>query len=61
MFFLSAGMVGFMVWREKQPRDGFKVSLLPTLPFMFLGVLVCILAVVYLMHINGIDLPARGL
>jgi len=53
-------MVTFMVWREKQPRDGFKVSLIPTLPFMFLGVLICILSVVYLMHINGIVLPARG-
>lgn len=56
----GVGLVAAMAWRERRPRDGFNVSLVPTTPVMFVGALITILAIVYLLHINGIQLPSRG-
>ena len=53
------GLTGSMVWLQNRPKKQFKVSLVPHTPLMFLGAVIAILAVAYLLTLNGIDLPAR--
>ena len=59
---LAAGvsLVAGMVWLEKRPRKDLKVSLVPTTPVMFLGALIAIVAVAWLLSVFGITLPERG-
>ena len=54
------GLTASMVWIEKRPKEELKVSLIPTTPFMFIGALIAIVAVAYLLSIYGIKLPERG-
>lgn len=56
---VGIAMVVVTVWREKRPRDGFDVSLIPTTPVMFAGALLAIVSVAYLLHAFGISLPER--
>jgi len=48
-----------MVWLQNRPKKQLKVSLVPHTPLMFVGALIAILAVAYLISLLGIDLPAR--
>jgi hypothetical protein len=43
-----------MVWLERRPRRGLNPRLLPTTPFMFVGVLLVILAVVHTLSLLGV-------
>jgi hypothetical protein len=56
----GVGLAASMVWIERRPKKELKVSLVPTTPFMFIGALIAIVAVAYLLAIYGIKLPERG-
>jgi hypothetical protein len=43
-----------MVWLERRPRRDLNPRLLPTTPFMFVGVLLFILAVVHTLSLLGV-------
>ena len=43
-----------MVWLERRPRRGLDPRLLPTTPFMFVGILLVILAVVHTLSLLGV-------
>jgi hypothetical protein len=48
------GLVALMSWRERRPRQGFDVPLIPTTPVMFIGGLIALLALVHLVNLAGI-------
>ena len=50
---LGLGLALAMALAERRPRDGLQPRLLPTTPFMFLGVLIAILALVHLVNLAG--------
>lgn len=54
--FFAGGLVltALMAWIERRPRQGFETRLLPTTPFMFLGIVTTILALVHLLNLWGI-------
>jgi hypothetical protein len=54
--FLIGGLsvTAVMAWTERRPRKGFETRLLPTTPFLFLGILTAILALVHLLNLWGI-------
>jgi hypothetical protein len=54
--FLAAGLAltGLMAWLERRPRQDLETRLLPTTPFMFLGIVTSILALVHLLNLWGI-------
>ena len=54
------GLAGLMIWLQNRPKTEFQVSLVPHTPLMFIGALIAIVSVAYLLSIYGIDLPARG-
>lgn len=55
----GVGLIAVMVWRERRPADSLDVSLLPTTPLMFAGIVICLLALVHLAGLYGIELPSR--
>lgn len=56
---LGVAMIAWAVWREGRPRQTLNVSLIPTTPIMFAGIIVILLALVHLLGIYGIKLPQR--
>ena len=56
----GTGLAGAMVWLEKRPRTKLTPRLIPTTPVMFAGILIAILALVHMLTLTGIELPARG-
>jgi hypothetical protein len=48
------GLSAAMAWLEHRPRKGLKPRLLPTTPFLLMGGLVAILALVHLVNLWGI-------
>ena len=59
-FATGTGLAGTMVWLEKRPRTDLSPRLVPTTPLMFAGILIAILALVHMLTLTGIELPARG-
>ena len=61
VFLTVAALVGglalslAMVWLERRPRRDLNPRLLPTTPFMFVGVLLFILAVVNTLSLLGVS------
>jgi len=49
-----------MVWLQNRPKTELKVSIIPHTPLMFIGAFTAIVAVAYLLHVYGIELPERG-
>lgn len=47
-------LCGVMAWLERRPREAFKPRLLPTTPFMFLGLLIFLLAASHVMTLLGL-------
>jgi hypothetical protein len=50
----GAALAAMMVWLERRPRNDFKPRLLPTTPFLFIGALTTILALVHLLNLLGL-------
>jgi hypothetical protein len=48
------GLAGAMAWLERRPRKGLNPRLLPTTPFLLVGGLVAILALVHLVNLWGV-------
>lgn len=42
-------LVAAMMWRERRPRKGLSPPLLPTLPFLFLGIIIALAAAIHLL------------
>jgi len=59
VLFFGIGLTSSMVWLQNRPKKQLKVSLVPHTPLMFVGALIAILAVAYLLSLYGIDLPER--
>jgi len=53
------GLAGLMIWLQNRGKVELKVSLIPHTPLMFIGALVAIVAVAYLLSVFGINLPER--
>ena len=51
---LGAGLAGTMAWLERRPRKSLTPGLLPTTPFLFMGGLIAILALVHLVNLWGV-------
>ena len=43
-----------MVWLERRPRRGLEPRLIPTTPFLFVGILLFILAAVHTLTLLGV-------
>ena len=48
-------LVAFSAWLERRPRQSLMPRLVPTLPFLFLGVLVALLALIHVLNLSGIQ------
>jgi hypothetical protein len=48
-------LVAAMAWVERRPRKSINPSLIPTTPLMFMGAFVCLVAVVHLVNLSGIQ------
>lgn len=55
---LGVALVAIMVWLERQPRKSLGPRL-PTTPIMFLGVFICLLAVIHILNTFGIQTGRR--
>lgn len=53
-FLLSAAVVGYMSWLERQPRTKLTPRLIPTLPVILIFGFIAILALVHLVNMYGI-------
>ena len=56
---LGMTLVAIMVWLEKRPRKSLGPRMLPTTPLMFLGVFICLIAVVHIVNTFGIHTGRR--
>jgi hypothetical protein len=56
---LGMALVAIMVWLEKRPRKSLGPRMLPTTPLMFLGVFICLIAVVHIVNTFGIHTGRR--
>ena len=52
-------LVAIMVWLEKRPRKSLGPRMLPTTPLMFLGIFICLIAVVHIVNTFGIHTGRR--
>jgi uncharacterized iron-regulated membrane protein len=52
---LVAGLVisGAMIWLERRPRKGLDVRMIPTTPFLMVGVVMALMAAVHLLSLLG--------
>ena len=50
----GATLAGAMAWLERLPRKGLELRLIPTTPFLFLGIVIGLLALVHLLNLWGI-------
>jgi hypothetical protein len=55
---LGVALVVVMVWLEKRPRKSLNPGL-PTTPLMFLGALICLVAVIHIVNSYGIHTGRR--
>jgi hypothetical protein len=53
------GLAGAMVWLERRPRKTMKPRLLPTTPFMFIGLLIFLIAAHHALNLLGVERPQR--
>ena len=56
---LGLGLVAIMTWIERRPRKSLDPRLVPTTPLMFLGVFICLVAVVHIVNTLGIHTGRR--
>ena len=56
---LGLALVGVMAWLERRPRKSLNPRLVPTTPLMFLGALICLVAVVHIVNTFGIHTGRR--
>jgi hypothetical protein len=54
VFLAAASMIGWVIWRDKKPRDSLSPGLVPTLPVMMFSGIVALLALVHLVNLFGI-------
>ena len=52
---LAAGLVisGAMIWLERRPRKDLNVPMIPTTPFLMVGVVMALTAAVHLLSLLG--------
>jgi uncharacterized iron-regulated membrane protein len=52
---LAAGLVisGAMIWLERRPRKDLNVRMIPTTPFLMVGVVMALMAAVHLLSLLG--------
>jgi uncharacterized iron-regulated membrane protein len=52
---LAAGLMisGAMIWLERRPRQGLDVRMIPTTPFLMVGVVMALMAAVHLLSLLG--------
>ena len=52
---LAAGLVisGAMIWLERRPRKDLNVWMIPTTPFLMVGVVMALMAAVHLLSLLG--------
>jgi uncharacterized iron-regulated membrane protein len=52
---LAAGLAisGAMIWLERRPRKSLDVRTMPTTPFLMIGVVMALVAVVHLLSLLG--------
>jgi hypothetical protein len=52
---LAAGLVisGAMIWLERRPRKDLNVPMIPTTPFLMVGVVMALMAAVHLLSLLG--------
>ncbi len=56
---LGLALVAIMTWIERRPRKSLDPRLIPTTPLMFLGVFICLVAVVHIVNTFGIHTGRR--
>ena len=56
---LGLGLVAIMTWIERRPRKSLDPRMVPTTPLMFLGVFICLIAVVHIVNTLGIHTGRR--
>jgi multisubunit Na+/H+ antiporter MnhB subunit len=56
---LGVALVAIMIWLEKRPRKSIGPRMVPTTPLMFLGVFICLIAVVHIVNHFGIHTGRR--
>jgi hypothetical protein len=50
---VGVALSGAMIWLERRPRKTFDVRLVPTTPFLLLGILIVIAAGIHLLGMLG--------
>lgn len=58
-FLISAGVVGYMSWLERQPRKSLTPRMVPTLPIILVFGFIGLLALVHLANLYGIQTGNR--
>jgi hypothetical protein len=56
---LGVALVAVMAWLERRPRKTLDPKLVPTTPLMFLGVFICLIAVIHIVNSFGIHTGRR--
>ncbi len=56
---LGLALVAIMTWIERRPRKSLDPRMVPTTPLMFLGVFICLIAVVHIVNTLGIHTGRR--
>ena len=56
---LGLALVAIMTWIERRPRKSLDPRMVPTTPLMFLGVFICLVAVVHIVNTLGIHTGRR--
>jgi hypothetical protein len=56
---LGVVLVAVMAWLERRPRKTLDPKLVPTTPLMFLGVFICLIAVIHIVNSFGIHTGRR--
>lgn len=51
---LGIALTAGIAWLERRPRNSLETRLLPTTPFLFLGIVMSILSLVHLLNLFGI-------
>ena len=44
---------GAMIWLERRPRESLEVRMIPTTPFLMVGVVMALMAAVHLLSLLG--------
>jgi amino acid transporter len=54
VFLAASSAIGWVIWRDKKPRESLSPGLVPTLPVMMFSGIVALLALVHLVNLLGI-------